>query len=106
MCVVILYAVTQILEHLQRLFAHQLGTLSYRFVSCLTILYQLSGLFGFVENGIVIANMQVNSEFAAEMLVLLLSIHEGLQYQKSNTKASFSKFFFTTFLSLCHYIPM
>jgi len=42
MCVVILCAVTQILEHLQWLFAHKLDTLSYRFVGCLTILYQLS----------------------------------------------------------------
>jgi hypothetical protein len=70
-------------------------------------LYQLSGLFGFVGNGIVVVNMQVDSEFAAEMLVLLLSIHEGLQYQKSKTKRLSSlSFFFTTFLSLCHYIPM
>jgi len=49
-------------------------------------LYQLYGLFGFVGNWIVTLNMQVNPEFAAEILVLLLDIHEGLQYQRSSTK--------------------
>jgi len=94
MCVVILCAVTQILERLQWLFAHKLDTLSYRFVGCLTILYQLSGLFGFVGNGIAIVNMQVNPEFSAEMLVHLLGVHEGLQYQKSSTKRLSSLSFF------------
>jgi len=96
MCVVILCAVTQILERLQWLFAHKLDTLSYRFVGCLTILYQLSGLFGFVGNGIAIVNMQVNPEFSAEMLVHLLGVHEGLQYQKSSKKrlSSLSFFFY------------
>jgi len=94
MRVVILCAVTQILERLQWLFAHKLDTLSYRFVGCLTILYQLSGLFGFVGNGIVMVYMQANPEFAAEILVLLLGIHEVLQYKKSGTKRLSSLSFF------------
>ena len=64
------------------------------------LLYQLFGLFGFVGNGIVVVNRQVNPEFAAEVLVLLLGVHEGLQYQKSSKKRLSSlSFFFTTFLS-------
>jgi len=40
-------------------------------------------------------DIQVNPEFAAEILVLLLVIHEGLQYQKRSTKrlSSLSVFF-------------